>query len=75
MRLIPPIGYYRDPSAVGLVTTEDMLVMMDEMGIETGLDIDRVLEIGAMMERIVGRRLRSECIRMGRIPKSLSGRQ
>jgi hydroxymethylglutaryl-CoA lyase len=34
-------------------------VMMDEMGIETGLDIDRVLEIGAMMERIVGRRLRS----------------
>jgi hydroxymethylglutaryl-CoA lyase len=66
--------YYKDPSAVGLVTTEDMVVMMDEMGIHTGVDVDKVLEIGSMMERIVGRRLRSECIKMGRIPKSLSGR-
>jgi hydroxymethylglutaryl-CoA lyase len=48
--------------------------MMDEMGIETGIDIDRLLEIGIMNERIVGRRLRSESIKNGRIPKSLSGR-
>lgn len=66
--------YYKDPSAVGLITTEDMVVMMDEMGIDTGLDVDKVLEIGAMVERIVGRRLRSESIKMGRIPKSLSGK-
>ncbi len=66
--------YYKDPSAVGLVTMEDMVVMMDEMGIDTGLDIDKVLKTGAMLERIVGRKLRSECINMGRIPKSLSGR-
>jgi hydroxymethylglutaryl-CoA lyase len=51
-----------------------MVVMMDEMNIETNLDIDKVLEIGKMVERIVGRRLRSECINTGRIPKSLSGR-
>ncbi|NPA44793.1 MAG: pyruvate carboxyltransferase [Chlorobi bacterium] len=67
--------YYKDPNAVGLVSTEDMLVMMDEMGIETGIDIDKILEIGNMVERIVGRRLRSESIKMGRIPKSLSGRK
>ncbi len=67
--------YYKDPSAVGLVTTEDMVVMMDEMGIDTGLDIDKILEIGKMVERIVGRRLRSETIKMGRIPKELSGRK
>ena len=66
--------YYKDPSAVGLVTMEDMVVMMDEMGIDTGLDIDKVLKTGAMVERIVGRKLRSESINMGRIPKSLSGR-
>ncbi len=66
--------YYKDPSSVGLVTMEDMVVMMDEMGIETGIDIDRLLKIGAMNERIVGRKLRSETIRMGRIPKELSGR-
>ena len=44
------------------------------MGIETNLDIDKVLETGRMVERIVGRRLRSETIKTGRIPKSLTGR-
>lgn len=66
--------YYADPSHVGLVQTEDMIVMMDEMGIDTGLDVDKVLKIGGMVERIVGRRLRSESVRTGRIPKSLTGR-
>jgi hydroxymethylglutaryl-CoA lyase len=66
--------YYKDASDVGLVSTEDMVVMMDEMGIETNLDIDRILETGKMVEKIVGRKLRSESIRNGRIPKSLSGR-
>jgi hydroxymethylglutaryl-CoA lyase len=67
--------YYADPSLVGLVQTEDMVVMMDEMGIDTGLDIDKILQIGSMVEKIVGRRLRSETIRSGRIPKSLTGRE
>lgn len=67
--------YYKDPSLAGLVSTEDMVVMMDEMGIETGLDVDKILEIGNVLERIVGRRLRSESIKSGRIPKSLSGRK
>jgi hydroxymethylglutaryl-CoA lyase len=70
---IPGTGeyYYKDPGIVGLVSTEDMVVMMDEMGIDTGVDVDRVLEIGVMVERIVGRRLRSETIRNGRIPKHM----
>ncbi len=63
--------YYKDPSLAGLVSTEDLVVMMDEMGIETNLNVDKVLEIGNMVERIVGRRLRSECIKSGRIPKNL----
>jgi hydroxymethylglutaryl-CoA lyase len=66
--------YYADPNIVGLVSTEDLVVMMDEMGIETGINVDRLLEIGKMMERILGRRLRSECIHTGRIPKSPTGR-
>jgi hydroxymethylglutaryl-CoA lyase len=66
--------YYKDPNLVGLVSTEDMVVMMDEMGIDTHLDIDKVLETGSMVERIVGRRLRSEAIKNGRIPKSLTGK-
>jgi hydroxymethylglutaryl-CoA lyase len=66
--------YYADPNIVGLCATEDMAVMMDEMGIDTGVDVDRVLEIGRMQERILGRRLRSECINTGRIPKQHTGR-
>jgi hydroxymethylglutaryl-CoA lyase len=69
-----PVGgtgkyYYKDPNVVGLVCTEDMVVMMDEMGIDTGLDVDKILDIGRMLEKIVGRRLRSESILNGRIPK------
>jgi hydroxymethylglutaryl-CoA lyase len=63
--------YYADPSITGLVPTEDLVVMCDEMGIETNLDIDKILETGKLVERIVGRKLRSECIRTGRIPKML----
>ena len=66
--------YYRDPNLVGLVSTEDMVVMMDEMGIDTSIDIDKLLQVGNMVERIVGRKLRSESIKSGRIPKSLTGR-
>jgi len=67
--------YYKEPNLAGLVSTEDMAVMMDEMGIDTGIDLDKVLEIGNMVEKILGRRLRSEAIKSGRIPKSLSGKK
>ncbi len=65
--------YYADSMITGLNSTEDLAVMFDEMGIETNLDIDKILEIGRMVERIVGRKLRSECINTGRIPKTLIG--
>jgi hydroxymethylglutaryl-CoA lyase len=62
--------YYKDPNVVGLVTFEDMCVMLDEMGIDIGgINIDRILELGTMMEKTIGRRLRSESILNGRIPK------
>jgi len=66
--------YYADPTITGLVATEDMVVMMDEMGIDTGLDVDKVLSTGRVVEKILGRRLRSECVHTGRIPKDLTGR-
>ena len=70
---LPGLGtgsyYYKDPNVVGLSVLEDMVVMMDEMGIDTGLDVDRILELGTMMERTLGRRLRAESILNGRIPK------
>ncbi|MCP5054516.1 MAG: pyruvate carboxyltransferase [bacterium] len=63
--------YYSDPNITGLVCTEDMLVMMDEMGIETGIDIDKMLKVGKFVERIVGRPLRSETVKTGRVPNEM----
>ena len=61
--------YYEDPRYVGLVTLEDTLVQIDEMGIEHGWDVDRILWLGKKMERTMGRRLRSEAILNGRTLK------
>ena len=68
---IPGTGdyYYKDPNSVGLVSTEDMVLMMDEMGIQTGIDVDKILKLGTLFERTIGRRLRSSSIQHGRIPK------
>jgi hydroxymethylglutaryl-CoA lyase len=69
---VPGTGayYYKDPNVVGLTSLEDMSVMMDEMGIDIGgINIERILELGTMVEKTVGRRLRSEAILNGRIPK------
>lgn len=61
--------YYRDPRYVGLITFEDLLVMIDELGIEHGYDVDRVLWLGTKMEKTIGRRLRSEAVYNGRTLK------
>lgn len=54
----------------GNVRSEDLIVMLDEMGIETGLDVDMVLNIGRAVEKIFGRRLRSYTVETGRIRKA-----
>jgi hydroxymethylglutaryl-CoA lyase len=61
--------YYEDPRYVGLVTLEDTLVQIDEMGIEHGYDVDRILWIGRKLEKTIGRKLRSEAVINGRTLK------
>jgi hydroxymethylglutaryl-CoA lyase len=68
---VPGTGeyYYDDPRFVGLTCLEDLLVQIDEMGIEHGYDVDRILWLGRQMERTVGQRLRSEAAINGRTLK------
>jgi hydroxymethylglutaryl-CoA lyase len=68
---VPGTGdyYYKDPRYVGLVCLEDTLVQIDEMGIEHGYDVDRILWLGRQLERTAGKRLRSEAIINGRTLK------
>jgi hydroxymethylglutaryl-CoA lyase len=61
--------YYDDPRFTGLVCFEDTLVQIDEMGIEHGYDVDRILWLGKRMEKTVGHRLRSEAAFTGRTLK------
>jgi len=61
--------YYDDPRYVGLICLEDTLVQIDEMGIEHGYDVDRILWLGRQMEKTVGSRLRSEAMINGRTLK------
>jgi hydroxymethylglutaryl-CoA lyase len=68
---VPGTGdyYYKDPNTVGLVSTEDLTVMLAEMGIDTGIDVNKILRLGVQMEKTLGRRLRSSSIIHGCIPK------
>ncbi len=54
----------------GLVSTEDFLVMLDAMNIETGIDLERILKLGRMVERIVDRKLWSLSLGTGERPGS-----
>ena len=61
--------YYKDHRYVGLICLEDTLVQIDEMGIEHGYDVDRILWLGNRMEKTIKRRLRSEAAINGRTLK------
>lgn len=53
------------PNAAGNVCTEDMVHMLHEMGIETGLDLPRLLEAARMAERLVGHPLDGQVMKAG----------
>ncbi len=67
-RPVPGTGkyYHKHP---GIVPLEDLLVQIDEMGIDHSYDIDRVLQLGKEMEKTVGRRLKSDAVMNGRTLK------
>jgi len=45
------------PGAAGNLATEDLVYMLHGMGIETGVDLDRLIEAGKVAESVIGRRL------------------
>ncbi|WP_284178453.1 hypothetical protein [Rhabdaerophilum sp. SD176] len=55
------------PGAPGNIATEELVLMCEEMGIATGIDLDALMEAGRLAERIVGRQLPSAALRSGTI--------
>jgi hydroxymethylglutaryl-CoA lyase len=45
------------PGAAGNLATEDLVFMLQGMGIETGIDLERLVEAGRVAESVVGRPL------------------
>jgi hydroxymethylglutaryl-CoA lyase len=53
------------PGATGNIATEELIYMVEDMGVATGVDLEAMIEAAADAERIVGRRLPSQVLRAG----------
>jgi hydroxymethylglutaryl-CoA lyase len=53
------------PGATGNIATEELVHMVEDMGIATGIDLEAMIDAAAEAERIVGRTLPSQVLRAG----------
>lgn len=53
------------PGASGNICTEDLVYLLNEMGIETGIDLDKLIQVAARMEAVLGRRLPGQVMKAG----------
>lgn len=53
------------PGATGNIASEELVLLCQEMGIETGVDLEALIEVGRMAERLVGHSLPSTLLRSG----------
>ena len=53
------------PNATGNVCSEDLIYLLHEMGIETGIDLDKIISIAKKVENLVGHKLPGQVMRAG----------
>jgi hydroxymethylglutaryl-CoA lyase len=53
------------PGATGNIATEELVHMVEDMGVSTGIDLDALIDAAADAERIIGRVLPSQVLRAG----------
>jgi hydroxymethylglutaryl-CoA lyase len=53
------------PGATGNIATEELVHMVEDMGVATGIDLAALIDAAADAERIVGRALPSQVLRAG----------
>ena len=61
-----PFANHANSHGAGNICTEDMALMCAEMGIETGLDLDGLIEAALLAEKIIGRPLTGKLMHAGR---------
>jgi hydroxymethylglutaryl-CoA lyase len=60
------------PGATGNIATEELIHMVEDMGVDTGIDLDAMIEAAADAERIIGRQLPSQVLRAGPRTRTIS---
>lgn len=65
-----PFSSQADMTAAGNVCTEDMVLMCEELGIETGIDLEALIEAARLAERIIGRPLMGRCMHSGSLSRA-----
>ena len=60
-----PFSGHAQGSASGNICTEDLVFLCHEMGIETGIDLDKLIEAARLAERIIGRKLDGRLMHSG----------
>jgi len=58
------------PRATGNVATEDLVYLLEDEGIETGVDLDALIDVSTWLEGLLGRRLEGYVYRAGPWPPS-----
>ncbi|MDW7747533.1 hydroxymethylglutaryl-CoA lyase [Halomonas sp.] len=53
------------PGASGNIASEDLVYLLDEMGIESGIDLEGLIEAGRLATRLMGRPLPAQVSRAG----------
>jgi hydroxymethylglutaryl-CoA lyase len=53
------------PGATGNIATEELVHMVEDMGVATGIDLESMIDAAADAERIIGRQLPSQVLRAG----------
>ena len=60
------------PGASGNIATEELVHMVEDMGVATGVDLEAMINVAAEAERIVGRTLSSQVLRAGPRSRTIS---
>jgi hydroxymethylglutaryl-CoA lyase len=53
------------PGATGNIASEELVHMVEDMGVATGVDLDALIDVAASAERMVGHTLPSQVLRAG----------
>ncbi len=56
------------PRATGNIATEDLVYLLHGEGIETGVDLDALIDVAVWLEELLGEELEGQVYRAGRFP-------